>query len=283
MVASAFEVVGLLSKSSEGVCLGAISDSLSLPKSGVHRLLGQLMEIGLVRQGVESGRYFLTLKLLSLAFGHLTSLGVADAASPFLDQLASESGELVRLAIVEADRLVWIAKAQGSNSGLIYDPQMGAEVPLFCTASGLYAWLCHLFDREAVRLVLEQGIFLPPQAGPNAPASVVQLLDVLEQSRFLGYSLVQECSAPGMSAIACALKHPNSGSVLGIVSIGGPSIRLLREHLDDLIEPLMAAASSLDAICSTSPYLSSAHPNIMQRLNWFNTLRIRIFYGLQNQ
>ena len=52
-------------------------------------------------------------------------------------------GELVRLAIVDGDRLTLVAKAQGANSGLLYDPDMGIDLRLSCSAAG-QAWLMTL-------------------------------------------------------------------------------------------------------------------------------------------
>lgn len=40
-----------------------------------------------------------------------------------LDRLAEKTGELVRLSIVDEDRLTWVAKSQGPRqAGLRYDP-----------------------------------------------------------------------------------------------------------------------------------------------------------------
>ena len=48
-----------------------------------------------------------------------------DIAQPVIDRLADTTPELVRLAIVDGDRLTLVAKAQGAKSGLRYDPDMG--------------------------------------------------------------------------------------------------------------------------------------------------------------
>ncbi len=252
-------MIELLAKSSDGLQLGSIAEAVSMPKSGVHRLLAQLIDVDMVRHDAESGRYFLTLKLLSLAFGHLGHIGVADAAQPILDSLARESGELVRLAVVESGQLIWVAKAQGSKSGLIYDPQMGMAAQLSCTASG-QAWLAELSDEEAMRLVSEQGFGLPPEFGPRAPKSVVELLGRLADCRRLGFARVVDSSAVGMSAIAAAVVHPDRGVVLGVVSVGGPSLRLTEERLERLADPTLDAARKLAEFCSASAYLLSAHP-----------------------
>ena len=63
----------------------------------------------------------------------------AQIVQPVLDRLAQETGELVRLGVIDGERQTWIAKSQGARSGLRYDPDMGRDAPLFYTASG-HAW-----------------------------------------------------------------------------------------------------------------------------------------------
>jgi len=82
--------------------------------------------------------------------------GIVDIAQPLLDRLAATSGELVRLSIVDGDRLTWVARAQGARRGLRYDPDMGMDATLSCTATG-HAWLLTMTDEEALQRVARQG------------------------------------------------------------------------------------------------------------------------------
>ena len=61
-------------------------------------------------------------------------------------------------SVVDGDRLTWVAKAQGARSGLRYDPEMGSEVRLSCSATG-FAWLSCMTDKEAVALRREAGLW----------------------------------------------------------------------------------------------------------------------------
>ena len=114
----------------EGQSISVIAASLDLPLSAAHRLLAELARCGYLRQVREQGDYVLTVKLVSLGLGFLSASGVVDVAQPALDRLAEESGELVRLAIVDGDDLTFVAKAQGARRGLRYDPDMGLSVRL---------------------------------------------------------------------------------------------------------------------------------------------------------
>src|SRR5687768_1837856 len=105
----------------EGMPLTALADELDMPRSACHRLLSELQRRGYVRQMRSQGDYMLTAKLASMGLGFLSSSGIVDIAEPLLERLAHESGELVRLSIIDGDRLTWVAKAQGARKGLRYD------------------------------------------------------------------------------------------------------------------------------------------------------------------
>lgn len=226
-----------------GVALGAFAAAMELPKSGAHRLLTTLVEAGYAEQEDATGFYRLTPRLVSVALRHLGRQGVVDAAQPVLDGLAAVSSELVRLSVSDGDRQVWVAKAQGARGGLIYDPQMGTSPHLASMATGL-AWLASFDDDRALTLVAAQGL-RAEGAGPNAPRDLTDLLARLAEVRAAGHAVAIDSSAPGMSALACVVRHPARDAVIGTVSIGGPSTRLTPGRIAALVPALTEAAAAL--------------------------------------
>ena len=172
-----------------------------------------------------------------------------------LDRLAQETGELVRLGVIEGSRQTWIAKSQGARSGLRYDPDMGREAPLFYTASG-HAWLASMTDAEALALVERQVNDEPLEVGPNAPRSNIELLERLRLTRENGYAWVQESSALGTSAIAAVVRHPLDGRVVGVLSVAGPSARLPEQRLHELAGLLLQFTQELSAATQASELFS---------------------------
>ena len=126
---------------------------------------------------------------------------MVDVAQPSLDALAEISRELVRLAIVDGDELVFVAKAQGATRGLRYDPDMGLSVRLSCSAAG-HAWLATLSDEQALALVAKQGLGQPQDYGPRAPTTIAALLSQLRATRSRGYSMISDMFAPAMASMA---------------------------------------------------------------------------------
>ncbi len=245
-----FKILELLAAHPEGQTLSVIASTLQMPLSAAHRLLAELMRCGYVRQLREQGDYELTIKLVSLGLGFLSASGVVDVAQPALDRLAEESGELVRLAVVDGDDLTFVAKAQGARRGLRYDPDMGLSVKLSCSAAG-HAWLSTLSDERALALVTQQGFGAPEDFGPKAPTTVKALLGCLKTARKRGFSTIVEVFAPSMSAMAAPVLSRSSGAI-GVVTIAGPLVRLTEARMEELAEPLLRAAHDIETASGAS-------------------------------
>lgn len=245
-----FSVLEHLAHYPQGSPLSLIATELNIPLSACHRVLADLQRLGYVRQTRKQGEYMLTTKVVSLGLGFLSSAGIVNIAEPLLERLAQTSGELVRLSIVDEDRLTFVAKAQGQRqSGLRYDPDMGMDVRLSCTASG-HAWLMTLSDERALELVSKQGFGTPAQYGPKAPTTLKALLGFLHAARVRGYAMIDEVFAPGMSAMAVPVLRRKAA--IGVISIAGPRTRLTSERMHELAPALQAASAELGPISNAS-------------------------------
>ena len=202
-----------------------------------------------MRQARAHGDYLLTTKLASLGLGYLSNVGMVDVAEPLLDRLAQTSGELVRLSLVDGERLTWVAKSQGMRKGLRYDPDMGMDARLSCTSSG-HAWLLTMSDERAMEMVSRQGFGAPEDYGPRAPTTVKALLGYLHAARVRGYAMIDEVFAPGMTAMAAPVYRRKEA--IGVISIAGPKLRLTLERMHTLAEPLLATAAELGPISNAS-------------------------------
>ena len=236
-----------------GVPLAEIAADLHLPRSACHRLLADLVRCGYVRQLREMGDYTLTTRLPALGLSFLGGTGIVDIAQPIIDRLAEVSGELVRLALVDGDRLTFVAKAQGARAGLRYDPDMGIDVRLSCSAGG-HAWLMTLTEERATELVARQGFGPPREYGPKAPTTFKALMKVLEEDRKRGFSLIVEQYAPGMCAMAAPVMRRGDDAA-GVITIAGPMQRLTAARMQALGRPLVQAAAELAMAASSSPLM----------------------------
>lgn len=247
-------IIELLAESADGLPLSAISEELRIPRSATHRLLTSLSGHGYVRQEEERGTYVLTSRLQVLAFRHLSVSGFVDAVQPVINRLAMETGELVRLAVADNGQLTWVARAQGARSGLRYDPDMGMEAKLSCSATG-YAWLSRMSNEEALALVEAQGIGTREAFGPAAPQTGAEVLEHVALARQRGYAVAIQTFTDWMSAMAAPLVHPVSEKAIGVVSVAGPVFRLPEARLHDYAPLLLEAVEEISHLIPGSPAL----------------------------
>ena len=239
----AISIIELLSKNALGLPLSAIADELSIPRSATHRLLADLREEGYVRQEYEGGTYRLTAKVVALGFTFLGAAGVTAEIQPILDRLAERTGELIVLAVVDGERLLRVAKAQGARRGLLYHQDEGPEVYLAATSNG-HAWLSCLDEEEALQLVAKQG-YNRPIDGPTAPKTLRDILKYVEATRARGFAKISETYVAGTSAMAAPIFRPGTRRAIGTLSIAGPLLRMTDEHMDSLAPTLFASAAEI--------------------------------------
>lgn len=247
----ALSIIELLVKNVHGLPMTDISDQLAIPRTATHRLLGELKEMGYLKQPNNGNLYVLTIRLASLGLAYLAASGITDATQPLLDDLARESGELVRLAMIEGDSLVYVAKAQGATAGLRYDPDAGAEVYLPAAASG-HAWLAAVDDARALALIGIQGLQRAEAMGPNAPKSLRELMERIEQTRARGYGAVHDSYEAGTSAVATLILNHTDRLPVAALSIAGPSVRMNDEKIANLVPLLQDYSSRLGALSLSS-------------------------------
>ena len=198
-------------------------------RSGCHRTLHELIRFGYVRQLPQRGDYALTTKLASMGLSFLSKSGVVDIAQPVINRLAQITEELVRLAIVDGERLTLVAKAQGARSGLLYDPDMGIDLRLSCSAAG-QAWLMTLPEDVAIEYVTRQGMGEPAELWSGGAYLDQGASEVLEEHRKRRFSIIQDAYAPGMSAMAAPVQRAGEPAT-GVIVIAGPSPRLTLKRM----------------------------------------------------
>lgn len=245
-------ILELLSRHGEGLELAVLADQLNMPRSAAHRLLADLARLGYVRQARGRGDYLLTTKLVSMGLSYLSHSGIVDVAQPLLNQLAEASGELVRLSVVDGERLTWVARAQGARQGLRYDPDMGIDARLSCSSSG-WAWLSTLGDDEGLALVARQGLGAAEDFGPNAPATLQEVMAGVRATRERGYSMTTDIYGLGLSAMSAPVRFAGQPAI-GVLTIAGPTVRFTPQRMQELGPELLSVAAQLAATSGASPF-----------------------------
>ena len=239
-------IIELLADEAQSLPLGEIADRLALPKSGAHRLLATLVDVGWVQQDPGTGFYRLTMRLAVLGQQFYVATGIPDICQPILDRIAQESREFVRLAVVDGHALVWVAHAQGATGGLMYQPTLTTNtVPLYATASGK-AWLATLPSERAVEHVKHNGGFSHADGyGPNVIRSMDAMLREIRATEKRGFGVAVNEAEFGVSAVAAPVRAGKTGPGLGTISIAGPTARMTDKRIQELARLVLRGAAEL--------------------------------------
>ncbi len=242
-------IIELLADGAQEMPLGEIAERLALPKSGAHRLLTTLIEVGWAEQNASTGFYRLSMRLAILGQQFYVATGIPDISQPLLDRLALQCREFVRLAVVDGYSLVWVAQAQGASGGLMYQPSLTSNtVPLFATASGK-AWLATLSKSDAMHILMKNGgLDHADRYGPNVVQNLDGLLLEIEKAARRGHGIASGEAESGVTAVAAAIRADDRGPALGTVSIAGPSARLTEARAAELAPLVSQTARDLAAI-----------------------------------
>lgn len=245
LVERCFDLITLLSENAGAMSLGEISRRLDVPKSAAHRLVTTLCDLGWAEQDADSGFYRLSLRLAVVGQRLLVGTRIPDICQPILDRLASTTEGLGRIAIVDPDGLTWIAHSQGARTGLIYQPELVAKVPLHMTANGK-AWLATLDRDEALARAVASGLGTSDKGGPRVITTKQTFSAALDETQERGWATAIEEAEPGVAAVAAAIRVGEQ--VVGTVSVAGPIHRFSPLVVPRVGEQVKATAQELSAL-----------------------------------
>lgn len=242
-VARAMRVLAACADHPGGVALTGLSAKLGYGKASLSKIMATMEHEGFVRRDA-AGHFHLSWRLLALAFTHAQRVGFSGICSPVLQALADETDELVQLAVIESDRVLFVAKAEGPGQALRLLPLVGLFAPTHATASGK-VWLASLPERRAVEVLRSQGL---ARVTSRTITSRPRLLAELRRVRRDGYAITDGELDEGGRAIAAPILHADA--VVGAIAVSGPSFRLSLSRLQQLAPRVQQAARELQALWS---------------------------------
>ncbi len=241
-VSRALRVLEAFAGHPDGVALSWLSAELGYGKASLSKILTTMERDGFVRRDPLSARFHLSWRLLGLAFSHAHRMGIQRLAAPILQSLADETDELVQLAVVENNHVLFVAKAEGPGQRMRMMPLVGVAAPVHATASGK-VWLASLPRWEAASVLAAQG---SPRLAPRTITSPARLLAQLRDVRARGYAVVDEELVEGGRAVAAPIV--SGERVVGTVAVSGPTFRLPLPKLHRMAPAVRRAAAALQAV-----------------------------------
>lgn len=205
--------------------LAELRAAAGLSKTTAHRLLAALESEGLVERNASTGDYRLGAGALALGAVALSGSGLRQRVRPVLEALAAETGETVTLEVLAGGEMLILDEVAGEHL-IAASANVGTRWPLHATSTGKVL-LANIPQ-------LRKGLDFPLRACARNTITTATALDrQLSQIRKLGFAVAFGELEEGYAAVAVPAHDP-LGTIVGAVSIGGPSSRLPRQALDSL-------------------------------------------------
>ncbi|MFJ4256340.1 IclR family transcriptional regulator C-terminal domain-containing protein [Pseudomonas monteilii] len=232
----AFDLLEAIGLAPEGLDTQQLAAQVNLPRSTLYRLLGLLVDRGMVRRDGPLKRYRLGFRYLEMVRGAWLEPDLVAAASFELRALRDLTGETTYLAIRDGDQVLSLERCDGAHRHRSA-AAMGQNKPMHCTGQGK-AILSTMPEHDRCELIKHMQLLA---LTPLTITDRGRLMTELEVTRARGYAIDDEEIALGIRCVAAPIID-TAGQVRGALSIAGPAYRLTRERLD-LLGPEVAASA----------------------------------------
>lgn len=199
----------------DGLTNSEISRKLGIPKSSASYILRTLERRGYLRRDLESGRYRLGLKILSLGGDAQANLDIADIALPLMRALEEKIHMTVHLAVLDQGEAVYIEKVEAPGFFKV-NTWVGGRMFLHSTSVGkcLLAWLR---KQEVETIVKQQGL---KKRTPKTITSMTRLVADLERVKDEGYAVDDEENSLGARCLGAPV-FDVTGNVVAALGASG--------------------------------------------------------------
>jgi IclR family transcriptional regulator, KDG regulon repressor len=235
-VERALNILEAAAKRRDGLTNSEISRKLGIPKSSASYILRTLERRGYLRRDVESGRYRLGLKILSLGGDAQANLDIADVALPFMRALVEKIHMTVHLAVLDQGEAVYIEKVEAPGFFKV-NTWVGRRMFLHSTSVGkcLLAWLP---KQEVEGLVKQQGL---KKRTPKTITTMTKLFADLEHTKNEGYAVDDEENSLGARCLGAPV-FDVAGNVVAALGASGTLTQVDEASMPRIAEALKETA-----------------------------------------
>lgn len=248
----ALDVLDAIGESSQGLSQAELSERLALPRTTLYRLLGTLVERGMLRRDPFRRVYCLGFRCFEYAKAAYAMPDLVAAASVELRSLRDLTGETTYLAALDGLEVLSLERVDGAHS-VRSAAALGQRKPLHCTSQGkaILAALDPLRRDALVRDITLAALT------PHTITDRRRLQAELKVTAARGYSIDDEeivvgvrcCGAPVVDA---------AGQVRGAISVAAPSFRMTMQRIELLGPEVAQAARRIGAQLQAAPARGAA-------------------------
>lgn len=239
-VKRALDIIEVLSESRQSLGVTQIAKLTGLSKTTVFRLLNTLMQAGYVQKESNDSDYKLGVKFLKISSSILERQDIRDIAKPYLKKLSDLTKEIVHLAIMDINEVVYIDKVENSEHTMRIFSTVGNRSPMHCTGLGK-VFLSGLSGAEVEEIVAQRGL---TQYTNNTITCLDHLKKELEQIRQKGYAFDQMEHEIGIWCVAAPV-FDRKGKMIAAISVTAPDIYLSPQRKSELAHEVVGATKEI--------------------------------------
>jgi len=228
LIKKAFNILELFLDHGDELTLEDISRLSGLNKPTSRRIALALVECGYLRQPMKRGKYSLGMRFLDFSGIIKMNNYIMRVTAPHLIKLRQLVNESVTMAIWDGAKTA-LCQSFLADHTLRVVPDEGTRLVMHATSLGK-AIIAEISDEE-LRGYLDESL---ERYTPNTITDINDLKKHLIIVRQEGVAFDDEEYSLGIRGVGAALKN-GEGNVVGSISVLGPSVRLTRAKLRELV------------------------------------------------
>ena len=236
----------VVAQQDSGLTFTDIIGRTTIPRATAHRLLKEMVALGLLSHDPETGRYRGSLKLAGLGAAVTARFDLRVHAHPHLQALHEALRHACHLSVRDGAEGVYVDKIESADYGIKLFSEVGKRFPLHCTAMGKVL-LADLPPPE-LHAVLDRPLTAYTEKTITGRARLAaELAHVREQ----GYAVDREEITRGLMCVAAPIFGFGT-AVIGAISVTFPTYVSAEAGLDGLIDAVRGSARRISGGAETT-------------------------------
>ncbi|MFT4065885.1 IclR family transcriptional regulator [Paraburkholderia sp.] len=241
-VEKAMRVLTAFDGSKRQLSLSEIAAITGFDMSATQRFTFTLAELGYLFKDPENRKYELSPRLLGFTYHYLTSNELVSRATPYLQQLSSETEEATNLTVLDDTDIVFALRVV-SRDAFNADVITGTRLPAYCTAPGL-AILATFDDGEIDDVLARSNLIAHTHCTVYQPH---RIRERIARIRKQGYAHAEDEYFVSDISTAAAITNTHGRAVGAVnIAVGRPRWDAARDErrFADLVISAASAISS---------------------------------------
>jgi DNA-binding IclR family transcriptional regulator len=212
----AIDVIDLLAAHDRDLAFTEIMNTLNIPKPSLARILGVLVERGLITRTDERGLYRLGMQLLYLGGRLESKLRLRHVARPHMEKLAIKTGKTIELSTLDRDQLILIDQVEGEEGVRLFT-RIGSAYPYFHAIGAGKIYLAHREAGKRNETLQKIGL---PMITEHTITDVERLEKELSDIRTNGFAFEDQELRVGVRRVVAPVydSHRRLAGCIGIAS-----------------------------------------------------------------